>query len=86
MTPELQAALSIKYSARPLVIIPSEDLFFVFDNTLDGRKLLSTFSPAELTDWLRKDFARQRSQMAERKAAERKPILLDLPDDFDFNL
>ncbi len=83
MTPQRQFAESVKYTARPIVIIPVEDGFVIMEVAGYHRTYLCTIPAAELAVWVWDDFVRQRSCRAE--AMKPKAPALDL-DSFDFKL
>ncbi len=84
MTPELQFAESVKYTARPIVLIPVDGGFVIMEAYGTRRELLCTIPPAELARWVADDFARQRSCRAEAMKPQPGKIVLDL--DIDFTL
>jgi len=82
MTPELQFAESVKYTARPIVLIPVNGNFVIMEAYGTRREPICTVPPAELAAWAVADFARQRSRRAE--AMKPRPNKIDL--DIDFTL
>ena len=83
MTPQRQFAESVKYTARPLILIPVEGDFIIMEVAGYHRTILCTISAAELAAWAKADFARQQS--LRDKAMKPQPFALDL-DCFDFEL
>jgi len=84
MTPQYQFAESTKYSARPVVIIPTEAGFILFEAYGTTRDYIVTIPSGELARWMEEDFARQRSR---RAATKPRPPIVDLDlDSFDFVL
>ena len=84
MTPELQFAESVKYTARPIILIPVDGGFVIMEAYGTCRKPLCTIPSAELARWAVDDFARQRSCRAE--AMKPRPAEIDLDLDIDFTL
>jgi len=76
MTPELQFAESVKYTARPVIIIPVDGGFIIMEAYGTHREPLCTIPSAELARWAEDDFARQRSRRAE--AMKPRPPIVDL--------
>jgi len=70
MTPALQFAESVKYTARPIIVIPTEEGFMIFAVHGVFRGMLDTVSPAELAGWMEEDFRRQQSRREEELAME----------------
>ena len=85
MTPQRQFAESTKYSIRPVIIIPVEGGFVLFEAYGTARDYIDTIPSAELGRWVENDFARQRSR---REAAikPRPPIVEINLDSIDFEL
>lgn len=87
MTPAQQFAESVKYTARPVIIIPFSGQFVIMSVRLANRDYIGTFSPAELARWAENDFARQQSLQEAAKAKEiARNFLLPSDLDIDFTL
>ena len=81
MTPERQFAESVKYTARPLVIILINDQFVIMKAYGTRREPICTIPPAELARWATDDFSRQRSWPEEGMKSKAPLVSLDI--DFD---
>lgn len=64
MTPQRQFAESVKYTPRPIVIIPTNDGFVIMEAYGTRREYICEVRPDELAQWVREDFA---SHGAERQ-------------------
>ena len=85
MTPIPQFAESVKYTARPVVLIPVlDDHIVVMEAYGTRRKYICTIPSAELAAWAAADFTRQRSRRTEAMKPRPPKIILDL--DIDFTL
>lgn len=71
MTPEEQMSQSVKYVCTQFCAVPLEDgRFGLFVSYGAHRTYQGTFSPEELSEWLRKDFAKRKTLNAEKLAHE----------------
>jgi len=87
MTPSRQFAESVKYTARPVILIPSNGGLVITIMEAYGatREYICTIPSAELTRWVENDFARQRSCRALAMKPRPPIVKIDL-DLFDFEL
>jgi len=84
MTPSRQFAESVKYTARPIILIPASSGEIVIMEAFGARReYICTLPPAELARWAKEDFARQTS--LQKEAMRPKIPNLDL-DKLDFIL
>ncbi len=71
MTPARQFAESVKYTARPVILIPFEGSFIIMESYSFRRDYICTIPAAELAVWATDDFTRQRSRKDRALATER---------------
>ena len=85
MTPQRQFAESVKYTPRPVVLIPTDEGFVVMEAYGPRRDYICEVRPDELAQWVREDFAAQRLQR-QTPAHPTPDLQMDLNDlelDFD---
>lgn len=89
MTPEVQHALSVKYTARAVSIAFLEEKICLFEVRGSHREILGLFSAAEeLITWLRQDFYAAQKRISEYRERPADPLASLPVDDFlkDFKL
>ena len=60
MTPQRQFAESVKYTPRPIILIPTDDSFVVMEAYGTRRDYICEVPSDELAQWVREDFSNQR--------------------------
>ena len=85
MTSQRQFAESVKYTPRPLVIIPTEEGFVIMEAYGIRREYICEVRPDELAQWVREDFTSCRAERQTPPATATADID-SLLDTINFNL
>ena len=87
MTPQRQFAESVKYTPRPVVLIPTEEGFVVMEAYGTSRDYICEVRPDELAQWAREDFTAHRDQRPQRQTPARPTLDLQMNlDDLELAL
>ena len=85
MTPQRQFAESVKYTPRPIILIPTDDSFVVMEAYGTRRDYICEVPSDELAQWVREDFTALRPQR-QTPAPPTLDLQMNLDDlDLDFD-